>query len=249
VALGLGKLVCGSMGSPCRANATLDHLGRSIDRFTNKALAYLNGTFSEEAESFGAFCAKATLENACSAIVGRFDPFRMLYLAEFQAQAEFEYGKPSKSGFKWQGDVLAVDPPPQRLWSSEHDLSKISRALFSSYVDHVYWRPALEAALDYLADHPGEGATELLHLDPSIFTSATKGKCATLYSTLSKGVHWDFFVSSVVMDEGTLKDAIRECFIQVSNMAFVSHFVPTAYRSLEQREALTTYVEFRGAFL
>ena len=106
----------------------------------------------------------------------------------------------------------------------------------------------MEIALDYLADHPGDGRDDLQLLDPLTFTKATKGRCAALYSKLSKGVHWDFFVSSVVIDEGTLKDAIRDCFIQVSNMGFVSHFVPTAYRSLDQTEALTTYVEFRQAF-
>jgi hypothetical protein len=226
----------------------LDHLGASIDRFANKALEYLNGTFSHEAESFGAFSARVTLENACSALVGRFDPFRMLYLTEFQAQGGFEYGKPSNSGFKWTGDVLTKDKSPQDLWNSDHDLTKISRALFSSYVDHVYWKPAVEAALDYLAESGSEVQTELQAIDPDTFTSSTKGKCASLYSKLSKGVHWDFFVSSVVMDEGTLKDAIRDCFIQVSNMAFVSHFVTTAYRSLDRSEALAAYSGFRKTF-
>ena len=246
--MGLGKLVCGSTGDPCTANTTLDHLGGSIDRFAEKAVEYLNAPFSKEAESFGAFCARVTLENACAALVGRFDPFRMLYLTEFQARGGFEYGKPSSSGFKWTGDVLAQDNPPRDLWSSDHDIAKISRALFSSYVDHVYWKPAVEKALDYISDHGGEGLSELQAMDPVTFTPETKGRCASLYSKLSKGVHWDFFVSSVVMDEGTLKDAIRDCFIQVSNMAFVSHFVPTAYRSLDPAEALTAYSQFRKAF-
>lgn len=247
--LGLGKLVCGGAAESCTANRTLDHLGSSIDRFANKAVVYLNGEFSEEAQIFGAFCARVTLENACAALVGRFDPFRMLYLAEFQAQAGFEYGKPSKSGFRWAGDVLADDKPPRELWNTENDLAKISRALFSAHADHVYWKPAVEAALDYLAER---GASESLHelqaMDPETFTSSTKGKCAALYSTLSKGVHWDFFVSSVVMDEGTLKDSILDCFIQVGNLGFVSHFVPTAYRSLDRTDALVAYDDFRKAF-
>jgi hypothetical protein len=247
--LGLGKLVCGRTGESCAANKTLEHLGSSIERFASKAVDYLNGEFSEEAQIFGAFCARVTLENTCAALVGRFDPFRMLYLAEFQAQGGFEYGKPSKSGFKWAGDVLADEKPPRDLWNSDHDLTRISRALFSPYVDQVYWKPAVEAALDYLAEHEGgEGLNELLALDPETFTSSTKGKCAALYSKLSKGVHWDFFVSSVVMDEGTLKDAIRDCFIHIANMGFVSHFVPTAYRSLDRADALVAYNKFRKAF-
>jgi hypothetical protein len=246
--LSLGTLVCGRTSSPCAANTTLDHLGGSIDRFSSKAVEYLNSAFSEEAESFGAFCARVTLENACAALVGRLDTFRMLYLTEFQAQGGLEYGRPAKSGFKWTGDVLMEDKPPRELWSSDHDVSKISRALFSSYVDHVYWKPAVEAALDFLSEQDGTNLYELSLMDPENFTNQSKGKCSSLYSTLSKGVHWDYFVSTAVMDEGTLKDAIRDCFVQVSNMAFVSHFVPTAYRSLDRTEALAFYIEFRKAF-
>lgn len=246
--LELGKLVCGDASVSCTANSTLDQLGKSIDRFATKAVDYLQGSFSDDAESFGAFCTRVTLENTCAALVGRLDPFRMLYLAEFQTQGGFEFGKPSRSGFKWTGDVLTEDKPGANLWSSDHDLSKISRSLFSPYVDHVYWRPAVEAALDYLANQGSEGLDELLTLNPETFTLVTKGKCSNLYSRLSKGVHWEFFVPSLTMDEATLKDAIRDCFIQVSNMGFVSHFVPTAYRSLDHAGALAAYMDFRKEF-
>jgi len=245
----LGKLVCGGMSETCVANTTLDHLSKSIDRFSKKATEYLKGEFSEEAQSFGSFCARVTLENACAALVGRLDPFRILYLAEFQAQGGFEYGKPSKSGFKWRGDVLTDEKPVQQLWSAEHDLTKISRALFSDHTDHVYWRPAIESALDYIAtlEHT-EILADFKAIDPEKFTSTTRGRSSDLYSKLSKGVHWDFFISSVIMDEGTLKDAIRDCFVLAGNLGFISHFIPTAYRSLDRTEALASYIEFREAY-
>lgn len=248
-ALSLGRLVCGGTTVSCTADKTLDHLGDSIDRFSSKAVNYLIDDFSEDAMSFGSFCTRVTLENSCAAILGRLDPFRMLYLTEFQTQGSFEYGRPSKSGFKWTGDVVAEDKSPKDLWSADHEISKISRALFSSHTHHIYWRPAVELALDYLAEN-GDGSDfeDLRSIDPETFISSTKGKCIELYSKLSKGVHWDFFASSVVMDEGTLKDAIRDCFINVSNMGFVSHFIPTAYRSLDYPQALAAYNDFRKAF-
>ncbi|BDV35402.1 hypothetical protein SS37A_29310 [Methylocystis iwaonis] len=116
-------------------------------------------------------------------------------------------------------------------------------------MDHVFWKPAFESALDFIADkEDGDIFMDLKNIVPETFISATKGRCATLYSKLSKGVHWEFFVSSVVMDEGTLKDAIRDSCIQIANMGLVSHFVPTAYRSLNPDDALDTYREFRKAF-
>ena len=61
----------------------------------------------------------------------------MLYLSEFQTQPEYERAKRAKSAFSWSGDVIPDEKPAQDMWSPDHDLSKISRALFSRHVDHV----------------------------------------------------------------------------------------------------------------
>ena len=189
---GLGKLVCGTGGGQSTATRTLDHLSASIDRFGTKAAEYLNTPFSEDTRTFGAFCARATLENSCAALVGRIDPFRMLFLAESQTQADYEYGKPAKTGFRWTGDVLTEDRPAKDLWSSDLDMSKVSRALFSPHFDHIYWKSALENALDCIENISDVEFVEMRLLEPTTFISETKGRLAGLYSKLSKGVHWDF---------------------------------------------------------
>ncbi|WP_376959620.1 hypothetical protein ABNQ39_06860 [Azospirillum sp. A26] len=244
----LGKLVCGNIATPCVASTTLDQLCSSIDRFSEKAMVYLNGEFTDDAQSFGAFCARVILENTCAALVGRYDPFRLSYLSEFQTQGGFDYTKAAKSGFKWTGDVFTDESPTRELWHSDYDISKISRALFSGYVDHLYWKPAMENALVFLDGKGISDLHEIKRVEPNKFIKETKGKCSGLYSKLSKGVHWDFFAPSTLMDEVTLKDSIRDCFIQVSNMGFISHFAPTAYRSLSSDDALAIYTEFRETF-
>ena len=246
--MALGKLVCGGPVAESLANTTLNHLEASIERFSSEAISFLNGDFSESAQKFGAFCSRVTLENSCAALVGRYDPFRILYLSEFQAQGTFQYGKPSKSGFRWSGDVIPDDKMPQEMWGTDHDTGKVSRALFSHYSEHVYWRPAMESALDAIASEDPSLFADLTSLDPASYTGYTRGKCASIYSTLSKGVHWDFFVSAIVMDEGTLKDTIRDCLIVIAGLGLVSHFVPTAFRSLAPQEAVETYKALRGLF-
>ena len=245
----LGQLICGSPGATCVASTTLDHLKGSIDRFASKAIAFLNEEFTEEAQSYGAFCARVVLENSCAALVGRLDPFRLIYLAEFQTQDKFEYGKPTKSGFKWTGDVLPDDKGPQEMWGAEHDAAKVSRALFSQYADHVYWQPAHGATLDFLASGNMEIFKNITEIEPEKFVGYTRGRCAALYSTLSKGVHWDFFVSSIVLDEGTVKDAIRETLLILGGVGLISHFVPTAFRTLDHTAAVEAYTNFRGSFV
>jgi hypothetical protein len=246
--MGLGGLICGSTSDVCLANTALDHLRSSIDRFAVKAVSYLNDDFSEDTQSFGAFCTRVVLENSCAALVGRFDPFRLLYLTQFQGQEGFEYGRPAKSGFKWTGDVLPDDKSPQEMWGADHDVSKVSRSLLSQYAHHVYWRPAFEETLDFLSNEESSAFHDLMNIEPDKYTGFIRGRCATLYSVLSKGVHWDFFVSSIVLDEGTVKDTIRDSLIALSGLGLISHFAPTTYRSLGRVAAVEAYKEFRGSF-
>jgi hypothetical protein len=243
----LGRLLCGASSDEGIAKSTLDHLSGSIDRFSGRALLYLEAGFSEDAQNFGAFCARVVLENACAALVGRFDPFRLIYLSEFQAHGSFEFSRASRSAFRWSGDVFTEDKPSGALWTGDHDPSKVSRALFSQYADHMFWTPAAEAAIDFIADNrEASQFFEIQTVEPNAFLSRIKGKAAALYSTLSKGVHWEFFSSQIVLDEDTVKASIRECVAITGDLALVSHFVPTAYRSLPSEEAVSTYVELRS---
>ena len=66
-----------------------------------------------------------------------------------------------------------------------------------------------------------------------------------LYSTLSKGVHWEFFTSALVFDDATVKAAIRDTCLLIGRLGLTSHFIPTAYASLSPLEAVEKYVSFR----
>jgi len=113
-------------------------------------------------------------------------------------------------------------------------------------MDHVYWKPAVERMLDFASSYHSEAAlTEILALDAETYISQTKGRSLQLYSTLSKGVHWEFFTSPLVFDETTVKSAIRDTCILVGHLGLTSHFIPTAYVSLSPEEAFDTYLSFR----
>ncbi|MDP1978710.1 hypothetical protein [Undibacterium sp.] len=243
----LSSLLCG-YNNRCEGTAkvALGQLSSSIEGFASKANNFLREDVSNEMLSFGPFCARVLLENSYAAIVGRLDPFRMLYLSEFQAQPEYEHGKRARSAFAWTGDVMQDDKPTQALWSPDHDLPKISRALFSKYLEHIYWKPAVERMLDFVSTIPAEPTlAEVLLIDAEVYIGETRGKSAQLYSTLSKAVHWEFFTSALLFDELTVKTSIRETFLLVSKLGLISHFVPTAYASLKPDEAVEHYISFR----
>ena len=186
------------------------------------------------------------LENSCAALVGRLDSFRVLYLSEFQTQPEYAYGKRAKSAFSWTGDVIPEEKVSRDMWSVDHDLQKINRALFSRYLDHIYWKPAVERMLDFASsDRANPALTEILELEAETYMDVTRGKSLQLYATLSKGVHWEFFTSTLLFDEETVKSMIRETFLLVGHLGLTSHFIPTAYASLSPELALKTYITFR----
>ncbi|MGC4078662.1 MAG: hypothetical protein QM702_16810 [Rubrivivax sp.] len=242
-------LLCGDR-SDGAAKVALDQLSSSIRGFSTKAVGFLGSGFSEDALSFGPFCARVLLENGCAALMGRLDSFRMLYLSEFQAQPEYEPGKRAKSAFAWAGDVMPEEKPNQPLWSLDHDLPRISRALFSRHFDHVFWRPALNRTIDYVSSLPTDPLLVDIHsIDPDRFIDETRGRSAQLYSTLSKGVHWEFFTSALLFDETTVKNAIRDTFVLLANLGLASHFIHTAYASLTPVEAVNYYRATRAKLL
>jgi hypothetical protein len=242
----IGALLCGNDTTAGIARTALDQLAKSINYFAGRAIKFLDDEDSEDTLSFGPFCARVLLENACAALVGRLDSFRMLYLSEFQSQPEYEPGKRAKSAFSWTGDVIPPDEKNSTLWNIDHDLPKISRALFSRHLDHVYWKPAIDRMLDFISEYQQEPTlTDIMNEDAENYINRTKGKSLQLYSTLSKGVHWEFFTSALVFDEVTIKNLIRETCLLVAHLGLASHFIPTAYASLSPTVAVQTYISFR----
>lgn len=242
------SLICGSNQVAGLAQTALTQLSNSIDTFSTRSLLLLGeGSDPAEVIAFGPFCARVLLENSCAALVGRLDPFRLLYLSEFQSQAEYEHGKRARSAFSWTGDVLPQDEKNQVLWNIDYDVPKISRALFSKHLDHVYWKPAVSALLDFVANLPASsGLAEVNNFDPDNYLREASGKGSQLYSMLSKGVHWEFFSSALLFDEDTVRNAIRETCLLVAQLGLVSHFIPTAFSCLEQQLAVEQYISYRG---
>jgi len=242
----IGPLLCGYDRNEGIAQIAFGQLASSIEKFGSKAINFLNEETTEETLNFGPFCARVLLENSCAALVGRLDSFRILYLSAFQTQPEYEHGKRARSAFSWTGDVIPDDKQTQPLWSIDNDLPKINRALFSKHVEHIYWKPAVERMLDFVSTYPSNPAlTDILAIDAETYISETKGRSAQLYSSLSKGVHWEFFTSALVFDEATVKNAIRDTCLIVSHLGLTSHFIPTAYASLEPLQAVEEYIAFR----
>lgn len=244
-----GYLLCGKVNTDGLAKIALGQLCKSIDQFHDRCAGYLRTQgATPDLIAFGPFCARVLLENCCAAILGRLDTFRVLYLSKFQSQTAYEPGKRAKSAFSWSGDIIPEEKHGAELWSLDYESSKISRALFSRYADHIYWKPAVDKMLDHIAgvEYSPE-FDELLKIDSENYVSECKGRLVQLYSMLSKAVHWEFFTNELVLDEPTVKNTMRESCLIVGHLGLVSHFISTAFGSLSPNEAVEEYVSFRRA--
>jgi hypothetical protein len=140
--MSLELLLCGKSDNSGLAQTALSQLANSIRSFSGRAIKFLTDDFTDDTRTFAPFCTRVLLENGCAALLGRLDCFRILYLSEFQSQPDYKVGERAKSSFSWTGDIIP-EKQPGTLWNAESDLLKISRALFSSHVDHIFWKPAV----------------------------------------------------------------------------------------------------------
>jgi len=100
--------------------------------------------------------------------------------------------------------------------------------------------------LDFVSSYKSEpGLTDILAIDAEKYIPSVKGRGLQLYSTLSKGVHWEFFTTPLVFDETTVTTAIRDTLLLLSHLGLTSHFIPTAYASLSAKDAVESYLAIR----
>ncbi|MCQ4161010.1 hypothetical protein NON00_13880 [Roseomonas sp. GC11] len=245
---GVGQLMCGNQNIDGIAGSALLQLSSSIVQFSDRMVDLLNRDDSVDRIALGPFCTRVFMENSFAAIMARLDSFRIIYLSEFQNQPEYIHGKRAKSSFSWFGDVIPIDEKSTTaLWNIEHDSSKISRALFSQYSNHMYWKNAMAKSLDYVSKKPASAIkSEFSLLDPETFMVQYKGTCQGLYSSLSKGVHWEFFTTAMVYDDNTVTDLIKSTAKIVSQFGFISNFISTSISSCSPDEAWEIYCDFRS---
>ena len=237
------RLVCGGLADGSEAAGILAHINSSLDKFSDRAVGYLGTAENPDLILFGPFSARVLMENSAAALVGRTDPFRIVYLGRFQAQSHYDPAKRSKSSFAWQGDVLSSEKDRAELWADDLDTSKVSRALFSQHLDDMFWKPAVDAALDAAAYNTGlPHVSTFLESESDTFIAGAKGRGASIYSQLSKGVHWEFFSSAAAtFDEATVKQIVRDALTWCCRLGLVSHFLPNAQGCIAGEEALQSY--------
>ncbi len=239
----LRDLVCGSLSSEDTGDLArcLSHMSKSLSVLARELRRRRRRRFDVLVFPF---IVRSIVEVACTCLIGRLDPFRILTLAKIQGQGAYDSTERIVAAINWQGDILSkrVD----QLWKTSRKSHEMSRALLGDYQDEVFWQPAFESLVDFLAQNGSHQRSEwlsnLLAKDTTSIVPFLRGDATQIYSKASKGVHHEFVLSmSSYYDEATLDQMAEDVVRLVAMMSLLSHFAENTYYALSPVRAISCF--------
>lgn len=189
----LTNIVCGTADLSGTLREVHSHLTDSLDRLFLKGVALKTAGDANDLALFGPFVARATLEVALTAIMARFDAFRVLAIRKAQASSNYDLTSRNPLAFNWKNDVQGEEKPKD--WEQRPSTKELQRALLCRHFNDIFWQEAFTFMLDAVPFNRGAvWMATLKKLSPEIFTVRLRSDADRLYSELSKGVHHEFVI-------------------------------------------------------
>jgi hypothetical protein len=248
------RLVCGFQSEKSNVHAAIyTNIASLLEFYFEKSIYYYKNTGTEEKTFFAPFCARALLEISLTAILGRIDPFRLLIVSSMQGNPNFELGQKNNTAIQWSQDIMCdnhctIEKNESKLWDQSTTLSKISRSLFSPYIDSLLWEPAFNKFIDTFDKIQNiDVVTNIKQIETKKFIPTMKGKASRLYPSLSKGVHVEFVLPiATILDNQTIDENIVDCIEILTSLAIVSHFIDQAHYCLDADTIIPNLENIQG---
>jgi len=221
-------LVCGKQRNLGDISSILSHLGDLIVFFGNKSCRYVVRSLQADITEFGPFVGRRLLESACTALLSRIDPYRLLLVKRYQTEPHYNIGARGKLSIQWTTDVMGTKPAAD-LWEQKLDAKDVSRGLFSAYSDQLFWTKACVLMQDTLTAKSTLWLDELKAIPPEGATNFFRTEADRLFSSLSKGVHAEFVVpSDVVYDSDTVIALLQDTISLLCKISIAANFIETS---------------------
>jgi hypothetical protein len=203
--------------------------------------------------TLGPFYARNILETICTALVGRLDPFRLLYVQKVQQHDGFDLGSRSNSAITWFGDIFEKglspnDKNPNKMWNPQNKFEVIGRGMFGDYYGEIFWNPSYQSLLEVTLELDNDPIDFYrLRMDsPNKFIPYARQKASTLYSSLSKGIHSEILVKPEIMyDRPTVLLLISEVLELCAILSLVSHKIDSAACRLPFDNTIDQYIKLK----
>ena len=241
----LAQLACGRFERDTEIGEVLENIAGTIDTLEQRLFLLLE-TSEDDITLLGPFFARTLLESVTTALIGRLDPFRILFVKRMQQHGSYDLGKPLKTAIRWNGDVIDESKGPQDLWKLDKEFRNIERGLLGSYYGAIFWTPAFETLLDYPTEDQDFFA-DYRAIDPENFVARMRGESLELYSGLSKGIHGEFVIKpGTIYDKRSVLDRVGRTMRHCATLALVSHGIDSAMCRLDLADAVKIYARFRS---
>lgn len=240
----LGKLACGNfINRDIVIERIYDDLFKKIEVY-EKNLFELLEVSDEKITLFAPYLGRAILETTCTALLGRIDPFRILFIDKVQSFDSYEDSERTENSILWSGDIMQKDPPNKsNMWSQTVDFDKkVKRALIGDYYEELFWKKAFKELID------DEECAEVIRDNDFLqgstsedFIPKVKTKIKNLYSAFSKVVHGEKIGINLSDDIYTVKNQINELFKLLSSLLIVFNYIEIIQLKIEKENIFEEY--------
>lgn len=240
----LPMLICGRGAADGQASSEIGHIFNHLRTNLSMLLSELR-SLNAESDSrvvlLGPFLARSVLEVACTAIVGRLDPFRLLTIRRMQLSNGYDRTMPWKCAIRWQGDVIATKQ--KEMWLPSLDPKDLSRALFSDYYDELIWQPCLQLLSDEVPFvTESRWLSELLAMNIESFSPKKRETMNSLYSELSKSVHFESVTpSAAISDRISVVQLVNRLIREVGEISLLAHICSHSVAQLPVANAIAIF--------
>lgn len=240
------QLVCGSITGTDSFASVMTHLQEALRSIASE-LSALPNEGENRVSLYGPLLGRSTMELTTTCLVGRIDPFRILMLREVQMRgtsgSQIDLGERTNIAIQWTGDVRPKDSVPTTIWEGDKPIHTITRALFASPYEEIYWKSAFTTVIDALTSHhQGPWFDELRLILSEQFVNRTKSECDQTYSTLSKGIHQEFVIPRTAFyNKVTVLGFLRDALRLSARVALVSNAIPTSQGRIAITDALNLF--------
>lgn len=241
----LAKLICGDYPQHKSIEKIYEVLFNNIKNMETRIERLLNEE-NDDITVLGPYYARNLLEASCTALIGRFDPFRLIYVHRIQSLESFMIGKKANGAISWFGDIFEKSTSGS-VWDPDKDFSKIGRGLFGDHYGDVFWNPGFKLLIDDTTIEYGESLdyyrTKIEQ--PDKFTLYLRQRSSELYSSLSKGVHSELIVKpEIIFDKTTISELLIDVMKFCSIIGIVSHYIDFSICRLPKDNAFEYYITF-----
>lgn len=161
----LTTIVCGSIPSRGSSAETLRHLACTLDGLLARTITLRRSGNPYDLALFGPFLGRAIIEVSFTAILSRFDPFRVLAIRRSQVANNYDPKSRNPLAFNWSNDVQSDEKPKD--WEQRPGTKDLQRGLLCKHFNDIFWQEAFTSLLDATPNNRGaEWMVQLKRLDP-----------------------------------------------------------------------------------